>query len=141
MNRLWMIVIMAGLLAGCAARGPVVDHSDDYMRHAGNPVTQVRYSSIRNWRAVGSEMIMMDFGARGQYLFELSPECHSRFNTGLKIGVDSYRSNVIDTSDRIIIDEVHRCRIMSIRSVDMSAVREDLAGRGAESEDSPVQNH
>lgn len=128
MTRFWVVVTIAALIAGCAARGPVVDQTDVYMKHAGEPVPRVRYSSIRNWRPVGREMIMMDFGARGQYLFELSQECHSSIQNTLTVQLDTYQSRVIDITDRIIIDEVHRCRIINMRPVDMRAVRDELAG-------------
>lgn len=129
MNRFWWMAIVVGVLVGCAGRGPVVDHSEIYMKHASDPVPRVRYERIRGWQPVGREMVMMDFGARGQYLFELSRECHSRLHTTLTLHLDNYQPRVIDITDRIIIDEVHRCRIMNMWPVDLRAVRDELATR------------
>jgi hypothetical protein len=135
-----ILLITAGLLAGCAGRGAVVDHSEIYMRHAGDPVPRIRYHQVRSWRPVSGDMIAMDFGGRGGYLFELSPECHSRFRSGLTIRLDTYMDGIIDIGDRIIVEDVHRCRILSMRPVDIRAAREELAAGVDEADSGAVES-
>ena len=125
--RLCMILGVVGLMAACAGRGATVDHSEVYLKHAGEPVSQVRFERVRSWRTVSREMILINFGARGEYLIELGQECHSRLHANPRMRLDSRQPNVLDVTDWIVVDQVHRCRILSIRRVDMSEVRSELA--------------
>ena len=129
MIRILSVFILAGLLAACASQGDVIenDSSDAFIKHAGDPVSQIRYIRIRGWQPVGRDKFMIDFGAREQYLIEVSHECHGRMYGSASLGIVNYQPRVIDRTDRIVIDDLHRCRIMEMWPVDYQAVREELA--------------
>ncbi len=137
--KFWLVVMVAGLVVGCAGRGPIVDHSEVYLKHAGDPVAQIRFERVRNWRPVGREHIVIDFSARGDYLIELGRECHSRLHANPRLRIDSHNPRVLDVTDRIIVDEVHRCRIREMRRVDMQAVRAELADVDKDVEEGEVE--
>ncbi len=134
------VALLMFVLAACAGRQTVDQRSGEvYFRHAGNEVEQVRYASIRGWQAVGDDSILLDLAGRGRYLFTLSANCHSDIRFTNSIRLDAQLRGVLTRFDRIIVSG-NRCRIQSIRPVDMEAVRADLAERDeAESGAGPLR--
>ncbi|MGY6629877.1 MAG: DUF6491 family protein [Wenzhouxiangella sp.] len=121
------LILMVLLLAACAGRQTADQRSGEvYLRHAGSEVEQVRYASVRGWQPVGDEAILLDLAGRGDYLLTLSADCHFDLRFSPRIALDTQLRGVLTRFDRVIVNN-NRCRILSIRPVDMDAVRADLA--------------
>jgi hypothetical protein len=128
MKKLCVILLASAFLAACASSAPREKSGEIYERHAGMAVHEVRYSSIRSWQTAGSDSILIDFGARGQYLFTLGPECHYELHVRPTLGLDTRMKNVVTRLDRVVVGS-ERCHIVSIRPVDMKAVNAEMAER------------
>ena len=123
-----MVLCLLGLLlvTACATRQTADQRSGEiYLRHAGGEVQQVRFSSIIGWQPVGNDSLLLSLGARGDYLLQISPECHFDLRSSPRIGLDSQLRGVLTRFDRVLVG-CNRCRIHSIRPVDMDAVNEEL---------------
>jgi hypothetical protein len=126
MNRLFLALMLALLITACAAPGERPERPGDvYLRHAGPSVDQVRYTSVRGWQPVGDEAILIDFGVRGHYLFELSPNCHMEIRSAASMSLQTTMRGSVNTFDHVMIGP-ERCNIVRIRPVDYEAARAEM---------------
>jgi hypothetical protein len=126
MNRLFWLSMLVLLLSACAGPGPREEGPGEvYLRHAGMTVDQVRYSSVRGWQPVGDEAVLVDFGVRGHYLFELSPNCHFEVRSAPSLRFETSLRGVVNNFDHVFVGS-ERCNIVRIRQVDYAAARAEL---------------
>lgn len=124
----WMILGVVGLaLAACAGQAPrEVRTGEIYQRHAAQEETSsVLFGFVRSWRRAGDDSLLIEFNRNRHYLFELEPRCALEIPFANSIALLSSTSQRIDRFDRIRVGD-ETCRIISIREVDMDAVRADL---------------
>jgi hypothetical protein len=116
------------VLAGCAST-PRTDLSvaDVYKRHASDEtVSGVRYTSVRGWRPVGDEGVLIEFDRQRHYLFLLNGACRSEIQFAPTVAFSSSPVNRVDQFDRIALNS-RWCRIQEIREVDFKAVEAEVA--------------
>ncbi len=119
---------MVLLLAGCAAqeRRPTLEQIEEvYLRHAGSDAHSVFFSNIRGWRPAGVRMLVIEFGPRRDYLVELTPPCEMNLRFEPVIRVINTQRGILSRFDSIQVGR-DVCRIVSLRRIDMDAVRADL---------------
>jgi hypothetical protein len=133
--RILIILILALGLAACASTSPPELRSGEiYQRHASEePVNGVRYSSVRSWRPVGDEGVLIEFNRNRYYLFELIGACRSEIRYVQAIRLLTSSTYRIDRFDRIALGD-RICRIQDIREVDFEAVQADLKALRQEAE-------
>ncbi|MFU8833273.1 MAG: DUF6491 family protein [Wenzhouxiangella sp.] len=125
MNRVFIMALVAGFMA-CAPTAdreqPEEDPGAIYMRYAGMPEDRVRFATIRGWEAAGEQAVMIDFGARGHYLLELSPHCQPELRANPVMMLQNRTRNLLTRFDHVQLGR-ETCRITSIRPVDHDALR------------------
>ena len=126
MRNLLILLFSLGLL-GCASTTPQgVRTGEICQRHASAEETSsVMYGSIRNWRPVGQDAVLIEFNRNRHYLFELSAPCSTEIPFAQSIRLLTSSSQRVDRFDRIQVGSAV-CRITSIREVDFAAVQADL---------------
>lgn len=149
--RMMVIILIALGLAGCAF-SPESDLrvAEIYKRHASEEaVNGVRYTSVRGWRPVGKEGVLIEFDRQRYYLFTLTRACRSEIQFAQTIAFSPTPVSRIDRFDRIALDN-RWCWIEEIREVDFKAVEAELAALNhsldpqrepGKAEASPVEDH
>ncbi|MEE4296279.1 MAG: DUF6491 family protein [Wenzhouxiangella sp.] len=130
--RILTIFLLLSMLAGCAST-PRTDLrlADVYKRHASDEtVSGVRYTSVRGWRPVGDEGVLIEFDRQRHYLFLLNGACRSEIQFAPTIVFSSTPVNRVDQFDRIALNG-RWCRIQEIREVDFKAVEAEVAALNA----------
>lgn len=113
-------------LAGCATSAPPDQISGElFYRHASDPVRQIRFANLVDWRPVGSEAVLVRFEAHRYYLFEVTGACHIDLRHSHRLSLRNQTPNQINTFDSIVLDG-QQCRIKEIRPVDYEAVQAEL---------------
>ena len=135
--RILTALLLVSLLAGCASTSKSdVRLADIYKRHASDEkVSGVRYTSVRGWRPVGDEGVLIEFDRQRHYLFLLNGACRSEIQFAPTIVFSSTPVNRVDQFDRIALNS-RWCQIDEIREVDFKAVEADVAALNAVAEDS-----
>lgn len=125
--RIAISMILASLLAACASvPEPQFSHSEVYLRHASEEtVSGVRYTSVRGWRPVSDEGVLIEFNGQRHFLFSLLGACRSQVNYAESISFMRSAVNRIDQLDRIYLGR-RACLIEEIREVDFDAVQAEL---------------
>ena len=126
--KLIIVIFFAIVLVGCADKQPrpnVQEKYEIYTFHAGAEVDHVPFANARNWQPVGVNALMIEFGPRRHYLFTVAPPCDFDLRHVPSIAVINTQPNRVTRFDRIRVG-ADMCRILSIRSLDMEGVREDL---------------
>lgn len=133
--RILIVMLLSLGLAACATTTPPEIRSGEiYLRHASEePIDGVRFSTIRTWRPVGDDSVLIEFNRNRHYLFELSPACQSEIRFTQSIRLLTSLPRRVDRFDRIQVgDSV--CRIIEIREIDFEAVQADLRALRQEAE-------
>lgn len=124
-----MIVLLSGLVAACAASGENrydrVDRRAIYESHAGAAESRVRYTSIRNWWAVGFHLVVFEMDRSRHYLVELTGACDLDLGSATTLRLVSDRRNVLSEFDKVIAGG-RACRVQSIRPVNYDAIKAEL---------------
>jgi hypothetical protein len=124
-----MALVFLGLLvAGCATqeRRPTLEQIEEvHLRHVGSDVHNVMFSNIRGWRPAGVRMLVIEFGPRRDYLVELAPPCEMNLRFQPMIRVINTQRGILSRFDSIQVGR-DVCRVVSLRRIDMTAVRADL---------------
>ena len=133
--RVFLTTIFIFVLAGCASTpGNDVQVAEVYKRHASDEtVDSVRYTSVRSWRPVNDEGVLIEFNGKRHFLFALSGACRSDIRFARKIAISSNGVNRLDLFDRIALNS-NWCRIQEIREVDFKAVEAEVAALKAAAE-------
>jgi hypothetical protein len=132
MRKIFYLMILAALLAACAGAGERSERPGEvYLKHAGEPVDRVRYGSVRGWQPVGDDAVLLDFGSRGHYLFELSLNCRMDARSASTIALETQMRSTVSRFDTIVVGR-ERCTIQDIRPVDYEAARAEMRDRGDE---------
>ncbi|MFP4209023.1 MAG: DUF6491 family protein [Wenzhouxiangella sp.] len=129
------VLMFALALVACASTSPPELRTGEiYQRHASEePVNGVRYSSVRSWRPVGDEGVLIEFNRNRHYLFELVGACRSEIRYAQSIRLLTSSAHRVDRFDRIALGD-RVCRIQAIREVDFDAVEADLKALRQEAE-------
>lgn len=132
------LILMAFLLAACAGSGEQRDRDRFeemaiYERHAGAAQSWVRYTSIRNWWAVGFHSVVFEVDRSRHYLVELIGSCSLDLDSSITLRLVNTRRNVLSEFDKVIVGG-QTCQIQSIHPLDYEAVKAELE---AEDEDLP----
>lgn len=125
-------VLLVVALSACASVGDSSGRSqeiDVYERHAGAAETWVRFSSIRNWWAVGFHSVVLEMGRGRHYLVRLMGACDVKFNSGVSLQLVTSRRNVLSDFDRVVAGG-QSCQVQSIHRLDYDAVKAELEARG-----------
>ncbi|MDZ7790491.1 MAG: DUF6491 family protein [Xanthomonadales bacterium] len=128
--RTMLILLMSALVSACAASGEPrdrdrVDEMAVYERHAGGAESWVRYTSIRNWWAVGFHSVVFEMDRSRHYLVELVGACDLDLDSAITLRLESSRRNVLSEMDDVVI-RGRICQIQSIRRLDYEAVKSEL---------------
>lgn len=138
MMKFILTIVLASSLMACAGQQERAERPGEvFARHAGDSVSQVRYSSVRGWQPVGDEAVLIDFGARGHYLFELGVNCHYEIRSAASMQLITSMRSTVNTFDHIRIGS-ERCNIVRIRPVDYEAARAEMRDGDQESPSRPV---
>ena len=129
-----VILLMSALVAACAGSGEPrerdrFEEMAVYERHAGGAESWVRYTSIRNWWAVGFNSVVFEMGRSRFYLVELIGACDLDLDSAMTLKVVSGRRNVIGEFDDVIVNG-RTCQVQSIRRLDYEAVKAELEDEG-----------
>lgn len=129
-----LIVLTSVFLAACAASGErqSPDRFEEmavYERHAGAPESWVRYTSIRNWWAVGFHSVVFELGGSRHYLVELIGACDLDLGSAATLKLVGSRRNVLSEFDKVIVGG-RACQVQSIKRLDYEAVKAELEGEG-----------
>jgi hypothetical protein len=131
-------LFILGLTACASTSPPEVRSGEVYQRHASEePVDGVRYSSVRSWRPIGDEGVLIEFNRNRYYLFELIGACRSEIRYVQSIRLLTSSAHRIDRFDRVALGD-RVCRIQDIREVDFEAVQADLKALREEAEPARV---
>ena len=134
--RILMATFLGFMLVGCATTSaPDVRVADVYKRHASDQTLDgVRYTSVRSWRPVSDEGVLIEFNGNRHFLFELAGACRSEIQFAPTIVFSSTAVNRVDLFDRISLNG-RWCQIQEIREVDFKAVEAEVAALNAAAED------
>lgn len=127
-----LVILMAGLLAACAGSGEPRDRAEEmavYERHAGSAESWVRYTSLRNWWAVGYRSVVFEVGGSRHYLVKLIGACDLDLGSAVTLRLVTARRNVLSEFDKVLVGG-HSCQIQSIHSLDYEAVKAELEAEG-----------
>lgn len=127
-------VLMISVLAACGGTGEPregdrFDRMALYERHAGAPESWVRYTSIRNWWAVGLHSVVFEVGGSRHYLVKLMGPCTMDLDTAATMRLVTTRRNVLSEFDDVIVAG-QTCQIQSIHELDYEAVKAELDDEG-----------
>ncbi|MEE4304295.1 MAG: DUF6491 family protein [Wenzhouxiangella sp.] len=126
--RKFMLILLPLFIAACAASGEQRDKFDEmavYDRHAGATQSWVRYTSIRNWYAVGFHAVVFEMDRNRHYLVELIGPCDLDLDSAIAMRLVNTRRNVLSEFDRVVVGG-QQCQIQSIRRLDLEAVQAEL---------------
>ncbi len=129
-----LTVLVSALIAACAASGDSrerdrFEEMAVYERHAGGAESWVRYTSIRNWWAVGFNSVVFEMGRSRFYLVELVGACDLDLDSAITLKLVSGRRNVLGEFDDVIVNG-RNCQVRSIRRLDYEAVKAELEEAG-----------
>lgn len=126
--RQFLVVLMASVVVACSGTGEQRDRFEEmavYERHAGAPESWVRYTSIRNWWAVGFHSVVFEVNRSRHYLVNLIGSCSLDLDTAMTLRVVSSRRNVLGEFDKVVVNG-QTCQVQSIHRLDYEAVRAEL---------------
>ncbi|TVQ38524.1 MAG: hypothetical protein EA370_05700 [Wenzhouxiangella sp.] len=127
--QLIMMSILAIGVVACASdrREQPQAEAELFERHAGEDLTRVSYASIRGWRPVGDDAVLVELNGRRYFLLTIGPPCQRdlRFSQSLRLRTTTPRA--LTTFDQVG-SELGWCRIERIRAFDYTAYREELRG-------------
>ena len=130
MQKLIVMISLTLLLSACAGQQRIDRSGEAFYKHAGDPVSQVRYSTFRGWQPAGDDAVLIDFGSRGHYLFELSVNCHFEIRSAASLQLVTAMRSVVNTFDHVQLGN-ERCNIVHIRPVDYAALRAEMDASAA----------
>lgn len=118
----------AALAAACAGS---TEHTDEsvYLDHAGDPVSQVRFMRLIDWRVAGDDLVALRAGGNRNYLVRVAPPCPAELRFATRLTVLNRMPNLLGTFDRVRLDDTE-CNITEIREYDRGAVRSALDASG-----------
>lgn len=122
------LILMALFMAACAASGEQRDRFEEiavYERHAGAAETWVRYTSIRNWWAVGFHSVVFEVNRSRHYLVNLIGSCSLDLDSAMTLRLVSTRRNVLSEFDKVIVGG-QTCQVQSIHPLDYEAVEAEF---------------
>ncbi len=124
MNRILMILVSLFVLGGCASNRAhrVEQQLQRFEAAAGLPVQSFRYFGFNSWTSLGSEHLAVWTRPSEAWLIEVYGFCPD-LDFAQRIGVTSSLNRVYARFDTVITEQ-GRCRIKSIRPVDVKALRE-----------------
>lgn len=122
--RLFPALAGAVLAAACAASGERADESV-YLDHAGEPVSQVRFMRLIDWRVVGDDLLAVRAGGNRHYLVRVAPPCPAEMRFATRLKLLNRMPNLLATFDRVRLDDTE-CNITEIREFDGDQVRAAL---------------
>lgn len=120
-------LLAAVALAGCATPGP----SDGgrlelYMRHAGEPVNQIRYRDAMGWERIDGTHVVLSMRPRESWLLRLPESCLDWGGGSPFLAVSSQTGWLLSKFDSVQVSgSPVTCRIEEIRPVDIPGVRAD----------------
>lgn len=125
-----LMILSTLLVAACAASGDSRERDRAgemavYERHAGAAQSWVRYTSIRNWWAVGRHSVVFEMDRSRHYLVELIGACDLELDSAITLRLASSRRNVLGELDDVVV-RGRTCQIQSIRRLDFEAVESEL---------------
>lgn len=125
-----LIVLTSVFFVACASSGErqSLDRFEEmavYERHAGAPENWVRYTSIRNWWAVGLHSVVFEVGGSRHYLVDLIGACDLDLGSAATLKLVGTRRNVLSEFDKVIVGG-RACQIRSIKRLDYEAVKAEL---------------
>lgn len=125
-----ILIFSTLLVAACAASGDSRErdraaNAAVYERHAGAAQSWVRYTSIRNWWAVGHHSVVFEMDRSRHYLVELIGACDLELDSAITLRLASSRRNVLSEMDDVVV-RGRACQIQSIRRLDYEAVESQL---------------
>lgn len=121
-----IIPLLAAIsLVACATTGPSdSEHLALYMRHAGQPVNQIRYRDVMGWERVDGNHVLLNMRPRESWLLTLPDSCLDWGGGSPFLAVSSQTGWLISKFDSVKISgSPVTCRIDEIRPVDIPAVR------------------
>jgi Family of unknown function (DUF6491) len=125
MNVFRMLTVAAALaLTACATNYSqrLQAQLQRYQDAAGEPVQSFRYFSFNSWTALGREHIAVWTRPKEAWLLELSPMCFD-LDFAHSIALTSSINRVYARFDSVLVGK-DRCRIESIRPIDVSKLRD-----------------
>jgi hypothetical protein len=128
MMRPILLIFLVPFLAACASTDgrPTLEQIEEvYVRHAGTDAQNVMFTNIRGWRPAGVRMMVVEVGPRRDYLVELTPPCEMNLRFEPAIRIINAQRGILSRFDSVQVGR-DVCRIVSIRQIDMEAVRADL---------------
>jgi hypothetical protein len=128
------VLALALLSAGCAANAERQQMQDEelavYLRHAGEPIDQIRSFRYIGWQPVGDNSLLLEARLNDWYLIEVGGPCLG-LAFARTIGFRNQMNTLQAKFDHIIVDREH-CQIAAIRPVDYKAARAEFRAREAE---------
>ncbi len=130
--RVSVAILFISVLAGCVSTPRQdVRVAEVYKRHASDETVRgVRYTSVRSWRPVSDEGVLIEFNGNRHFLFALSGACRSEIRFARKIAISTNAISRLDLFDRIALNN-NWCRIQEIREVDFKAAKAEVAALNA----------
>jgi hypothetical protein len=126
MNALRTLALGAALLLAACGNVPYKQRQEAqlqrYQDAAGEPVGSFRYFSLHSWTPLGREHIAIWARPREAWLLELSPLCLD-LDFARSIALTSSINRVHARFDSVLVGE-DRCRIQSIRPIDVKKLRD-----------------
>lgn len=114
-------VMATVLAAACAGSAERADESV-YLDHAGEPVSQVRFMRLIDWRVAGDDLVALRAGGDRHFLVRVAPPCPAELRFATRLAVLNRMPNLLATFDRLRLDDTE-CNITEIREYDRDAVR------------------
>lgn len=123
----WLLTLLFTLMAAGCATSRFLEEAEIYERHAGDPVPEIRFMRLRDWRPVSADLLMIRTQGNEYYLVEPELPCagHVRFTRTLVIPQSTGHVNLTPLDDLTL--DGQRCRIRSLRALDYKGVQADLA--------------
>jgi hypothetical protein len=121
-----LLVLPLILLAGCASKSLREAEAQAYLKHAGEPVEEVRAFRLTNWRPLDRDHLVVWRSVNDAFVIRVSGPCPN-LEFADRIAVH-YRAPVLRSRFDWVMVEGQRCPIDVIRPVDYRDVRRELRG-------------
>jgi hypothetical protein len=132
MNRILVVAVASGVLAACSSTGSTASTEREaaslarYEAAAGDAVGSFRFFRLDGFTVLGESAVAVWASPRQAWLLTLEEPC-TELRWSLALNLTSFSNRVYTRTD-----SVQGCRILSIRPVDVAALRDSEKASRAE---------
>ena len=121
-------LLLGLLLVAAAGAAGAKRVSLDYVAYAGEPVPQVRYSQLSNWKRIDDTHLVIWTKPTQAYLLTLGNVCTETAGAvSLQLRGTDGMSGVLKSGFGEVIAGRQRCRVQQIQPVDLARMKADRA--------------